>query len=404
MKRLTALLLLLLASAPLAARAPAPPAGLKVDRVVLLMRHGVRPPTKSPPLPEGTSNQRWPAWPVAPGFLTPHGAAAVRLVAQSDRARWLGSSLLPRAGCPAVRIVADSDQRTIETARVYAAALAPGCQVTIEHKPQGTPDSIFSPIDERAIPFDAGQARAAVLADAGPGGIPAEEARLRPLLARLDAILCAPVAATCGVSRDASALAPAAPGKRPKLTGALDRASTAAQVLLLEYAEGKPMGEVGWGRATAADIARLSEFHAVEFRLLARPRYVARANLALIAPILRDALAGDGGAAPAVTMISGHDTNVASLGGLLGLRWQVPGLAPDDPSPGGALVFERLRDRTGARYVRALYRSQTIAQIRTLTPLDAANTYVAVLPIPGCRARGVIGLCTSRMFAGKLTR
>jgi 4-phytase/acid phosphatase len=171
-------------------------------------------------------------------------------------------------------------------------------------------------------------------------------------------------------------------------------------VLLLEYADGKPMPEVGWGRATPADIGRLAALHSSEFRLLARPRYVARANLALLAPLIADSLAGDDGAA--VTMISGHDTNIASLGGLLDLHWRVPGLAADDPSPGGAIVLERLRDASGGRYVRALYRSQTLAQIRSAAPLTLP--YVAILPIPGCTARGVAGLCTLADFRKTLLR
>lgn len=385
------------AAAPATAREAMAPAGLTLDRVVLLMRHGVRPPTKSPPLPQGTANQTWPSWPVAPGYLTPHGAEAVRLVGQYDRARWVSAGVLPRTGCARVRIVADSDQRTIETARHYAAALAPGCTAAIEHKPQDTPDPLFSPINEEAVVFDPARARAAVIAEAGPRGIAREEARLRPLLTRLDAILCAPAAPNCGVSREASDLAPPAPLKRPKLTGALDRASTAAQVLLLEYADGKPMADVGWGRATAMDIARLSEFHAVEFRLLARPAYVAKANLSLLGPLIVEAVTAATG--PSVTMISGHDTNVASLAGLLDLHWRVPGLAADDPSPGGAVVFERLHDGKGKKYVRALYRSQTVDQIRALSPLVGMEPYVVRVPIRGCTTRGVVGLCTVERFA-----
>ena len=401
MKRLLLAALVAAAATPVAARGPAAPAGLTLDRVVLLMRHGVRPPTKSPPMPAGTAREAWPQWPVAPGYLTPHGRAALARVATYDRAAWTAAGLLPRKGCARLRIVADSDQRTFETARSYAAGLAPGCDVAMEHKPQDVADPLFSPIDEGAVRFDADAARAAVLAAAGPDGIAAEERRLAPLLARLDTILCgAPRADGCGVAGKASDLAPAQPGKRPKLTGALDRASTAAQVLLLEYADGKPMADVGWGRATATDIGRLSELHSVEFRLLARPRYVAKANLALLAPLIADSL--DGADAAAVTMISGHDTNIASLGGLLDLHWRVPGLAADDPSPGGAIVFERLRDARGRRYVRALYRSQTLDQIRSAAPLT--SPYVAVLPIPGCIARGVTGLCTLADFRRMLLR
>lgn len=388
-------------AAPVVADAQSVPKGLKVDRVVLLMRHGVRPPTKAPSMPEGVADRPWPSWSVPPGYLTPHGATAVRRVAEYDRTRWSGSGMVLRGACPTMRVIADSDQRTIATAQSYVAGAAPGCTVTIEHKPQDVPDPLFAPLDQPGVAFDAEEARLGVMAEAGPGGISGHEARMRPLLARIDAILCAAPSATCGVVRERTELAPPKPGKRPKLTGALDRASTAAQILLLEYADGKPMAEVGWGRATPADIARLAAFHAEEFRLLARPRYIAKANLSLLAPLMAAAVTKPGGAA--VTMIAGHDTNVASLGGLLGLHWQVPGLAADDPAPGGAIVFERLVDAKGARYVRALYRSQTVAQIRALSDLRRAVPYVAVMPIEGCTARGVEGLCTERAFVERLT-
>ncbi|WP_433910931.1 histidine-type phosphatase [Sphingomonas yabuuchiae] len=385
------------------AQQPAPPTGLKLDRVVLLMRHGVRPPTKSPPMPEGTSNQNWPNWPVAPGYLTPHGRVGVERLGGYDRSAWTAAALLPRSGCATIRIVADSDERTIRTAEAYAEALAPSCSVAIEHKPQDVADPIFSPIDERAVPFDAAKARAAVLAGAGgEAGLAALDQRLAPELARLDTILCQPVTPSCGVRQKPTGLAPAKLDKRPKLNGAIDRASTAAQILLLEYAEGKPMAEVGWGRATPADIERLGVFHAEEFRLLARPRYVAKANMAGIVPLILQGLTA--AKAPAVTMISGHDTNIASLGGLLDLHWKVPGLAADDPAPGGAIVLERLVDARGWAYVRALYRSQTLEQLRKLADPAAEAPYVAVLPIAGCTARGVVGLCTMQAFQAQLTR
>ncbi|KTT98159.1 phosphoanhydride phosphohydrolase [Sphingomonas yabuuchiae] len=385
------------------AKEPAVPQGLKLDRVVLLMRHGVRPPTKSPPMPEGTANQAWPSWPVAPGYLTPHGRKGVERLGGYDRSAWTAAGLLPRSGCADIRIVADSDERTIRTAEAYAEALAPGCNVAIDHTPQDVADPIFSPIDERAVAFDAAMAREAVLAGAGgEAGLAALDKRLAPELARLDAILCAPASPTCGVRQKPTGLAAAKPDKRPKLNGAIDRASTAAQILLLEYAEGKPLAEVGWGRATPADIERLGVFHAEEFRLLARPRYVARANMAGIAPLIVQGLTADKG--PVVTMISGHDTNIASLGGLLDLHWKVPGLATDDPAPGGAIVLERLVDGRGQAYVRALYRSQTVEQIRNLADPAVEVPYVAVLPIAGCTARGVVGLCTMQAFKAQLTR
>lgn len=53
---------------------------LKLERVVMLMRHGVRPPTRAPVTPPGTHAEPWPAWPVDFGELTPRGYDAVRLL------------------------------------------------------------------------------------------------------------------------------------------------------------------------------------------------------------------------------------------------------------------------------------------------------------------------------------
>jgi hypothetical protein len=41
----------------------------------------------------------------------------------------------------------------------------------------------------------------------------------------------------------------------------------------------------------------------------------------------------------AVLIVSGHDTNLSNLSGMLGLSWRLPGYQPDDPPPGGALTF-----------------------------------------------------------------
>ncbi|WP_447410573.1 hypothetical protein, partial [Clostridium perfringens] len=59
------------------------------------------------------------------------------------------------------------------------------------------------------------------------------------------------------------------------LTGPIRRYSGTAQVLLLEYLEGLPMAQVGWGRATPAALKRLAVLHAALFDVYARPPYMA---------------------------------------------------------------------------------------------------------------------------------
>lgn len=357
-----------------------------IERIVLLMRHGVRPPTKAQPMAVGIAVDVWPAWPVRPGYLTPHGAQAVTLLGGFDRAI-LAKGLFGGRGCPAagsVSVYSDSDQRTIATGDVWLAGFAPGCGIANDHHAQDDPDALFSPIDTAAVPFDPARANAAVAANLGAGGLDALEAKQRGVLAMLDRVLCGPKpVAGCGVSGKPSALVPATAGQKPKFTGALDLGSTAGQILLLEYAEGKPMAEVGWGRASKADIVAASALHAIEYHLVARPRYVAARNIKPVFGRMYAALTDHNAAK--LTLLVGHDTNVAALAGFLDLHWRVPGFAADDPSPGGALGFELVRDRLGEHFVRAFYRSQSLDQIRYLTPLSAqAPASTIYLRIPGC--------------------
>src|ERR1700760_1675320 len=64
----------------------------------------------------------------------------------------------------------------------------------------------------------------------------------------------------------------------------------------------------------------------------------------------------------AVLMLTGHDNQLASVGGLMNVDWQLPGFAQNDTPPGGGFVFE-LRQRPDSSYVvRIYYISQTMDQ------------------------------------------
>ncbi|MGH9342526.1 MAG: histidine-type phosphatase, partial [Terriglobia bacterium] len=51
---------------------------------------------------------------------------------------------------------------------------------------------------------------------------------------------------------------------------------------------------------------------------------------------------------------AGHDTNIATVAGMLNLHWIADGIN-DGTLPGGALVFELWRAPSGAYSVRVLY-------------------------------------------------
>lgn len=378
-ERLFLALTLIVAEGPTLAAEPA----LRLERAVLLMRHGVRPPTKLQPIPPQYSAAAWPQWSTAPGLLTPHGARGVALLARADRASFAESGLLAASGCPEagqVSISASKVRHAIETAKAWADAFAPGCRITVSHPAGGAPDALFHPLDGGPEWFDGRRAWESALAAAPPGGLERQARELAPLMRELETVLGCAVPA-CDLDGPESTLVEE-PHDRPKLHGPLGIASTASETLLLEYLENKPSSEVGWGRVDRAAIERLLVFNAVEFKYVDRPRAIAQAAAGPLARTIVGALEAATG--PRVTLFAGHDTNIADLGGLLGIHWRAASYPADTVPPGGALVFELLSDRAGKRFVRAYFRAQTMDQLRNLEPLAGAGAPRAFVTIPGC--------------------
>jgi 4-phytase/acid phosphatase len=371
--------LMVLALALPAGAQTASTAGLTTLRVVLLMRHGVRSPTHEPALSPAIAPDPWPAWPVAPGYLTPHGAQAISILGAYDRALFAAQGLLPAAGCPAagtVLIYADVDERTVKTGEAYADGLAPGCGIVTQHAATKE-DPLFSSLDG-AGPFDAGKAKAAMLAVAG-GDLNHIVAAHAALFDAMQAALDPGGSAFLDLP---ARLSIQQPDDLPKLSGPVDEGSSAAEDFLLEYLDDKPMTQVGWGRVSPAQVPALLALHPLAYTLTARPDYIAARAGAPLATRVAAALR----AGPAVTVLVGHDTNIARLGGFLHLHWALSGYPADDPPPGGALVFTLLRDsRNGAQYVAVSYQVQTMSQIRELMPLTLTTPPAAEsLPIPNC--------------------
>ena len=370
-------------ASPAAAAASADQEALKLERVVMLMRHGVRPPTKAKVAPDGVADQPWPAWPVDYGQLTPHGFDAVERLGAWDIAQWRQRGLLASSGCPSlgdVTVAASSKPRTQDTARALVAGMWPGCVVDIAFPASPEADVEFHPLDAGVMPLDPDEAYRAVQAMAPPGGMEAELQARAPLFALLNQALGCESGKACDISRMAPGIV-RNEDDRPDIGDPFGLASTISQTFLLEYLEGKPMEEVAWGRLTPEQIGQLLELNTLKFRYEGRAPYVAALAASPLASRMLAAME-DG---PPLTVLVGHDTNISDLGGLLDLHWTVPGYPRDNPPPGGALGFEVLSDAKGQRFVRAFYRSQTMPQVRELQVLDASNpAALEYLPIPGC--------------------
>src|ERR1019366_8624135 len=170
---------------------------------------------------------------------------------------------------------------------------------------------------------------------------------------------------------------------------------------LLEYTQGMPTADVGWGRVDGKTLTELLALHDLLFDLTQRTRYLAQvggSNLAShIVDTLEQAATGEpvtgaiGPSGERVVVIVGHDTNIANIGGLLGLDWWIPGTQANPMIPGGALVFELWRHggQPGGFYLKASYVAQALAPMREAGPDVPAKPPVRCpIFIPDCSGAG----------------
>ena len=405
MRALAALLLVLLAAPEAAGAQTRQPGlgkdGLVLERVVIVERHGVRSPTRAPEALARYASQPWHAWPVAPGLLTDHGRRDVALMGAWLRADYASKGLWPAAGpapVDAAYVWADSkDQRTRVSGQALLDGAFPGSGLKDAFGPEGAVDPAFDAVATGACSLDLDQARKAVVAEAG-GDLDNPRPDYKAALAALTAVL------KPGTRPDPGARNTVTPGDgQLRYAGPLADAATSAENVYLEYVQGFPLDEVGWGRAgSPAVIAGFMPMHDISFDLTRRTPYLAERFGAVMMRRILGALEGraalPGQTAPVkMAVFAGHDSNLANMAGILGVRWTLPD-QPDDTAPDTALAFEVWQAKSGQRYVRLAVIYQTIDQLRNETPLDAAHRPGRVeLTVPGC-ADGPAGACGLARF------
>lgn len=385
-----------------------------LERAVLLQRHGVRAPTSTPAALARYSAQSWPQWRVGPGELTEGGRRALGAMASYIRARYARLGLLPASGCPApgkLYVWADNaDQRTRVSGAIMAAGLAPGCSITARQA-AGRHDSLFHPEKAGICPLDARAAQAQILTRVH-GHLNALGPRYERARAALQAVLW-PETRDCGKSSGARCLMPDGRNRltvrhgKLRLTGPLEVGATLSEDFLLEYADGLPDEEVGWGRAASAEsLQQILPLHVRYADLMRRTPAIAASGGTPLAHLMLLFLEGQPvtrafTAAPPVppaarlVILAGHDTNLSNVGSILGLDWALPG-EPDSTAPDTTLALELWRNtRDGRRYVRAVVLYQTLAELRA-EAMDAAAVargrgpaaHALPLAFPGCAPTG----------------
>lgn len=358
--------------------------GMQLERVVLLYRHGVRTPLPGEIQLDEAGGKPWPKWKQAPSQLTPHGIAGVKLMGAYDRQRLAALGLFKPHGCPAAEQMwfwANTDQRTIDSAAALAEGFAPGCRIPVGHQPQGSEDPLFHPIEAKSTDWNAADAVASIQsATGGPDALTAPHADALAAMAQVmgcggghDPAWCSPGAWHGSLSLEAKT-------GHMRLTGPIATTSGTAEAILMAYAEGRPLPEVGWGRTDAQRLQQLSQLHALLFEIHARPAYVAERVASSMSGRLLELLRNPNG--PRLSVLVGSDNNIVALAAVLGVHFQLGGYAKDDPPIGGAFGIELWKDAAGKRYVRLLYQAQSLEQLRGLDG-KAPPATLALVPA-GC--------------------
>ena len=360
---------------------PAKAGDFNVRFVLVLSRHGVRSPTATPAALATLAKDPWPDFGVPPGFLTAHGFVLATLMGAYYREALAARGLVAPSGCADesnVYFASDLDERTVKTAQGYAQGMFPSCAApAVHYRTDVDDDPVFHPI---AGTLWNGNRALAVAALRGRSG--SDLSALRAAYA--DAISSVEYVTRRPIPDGALAIEPGAGEDLVRIEGPFDRAQEIAEILQMEYANGFPMSQVGWGRATLPQIVAMSRVRPLYYELTQRAPYVASVKgsnlLSHVLATLEQAAenAGKPGAfgpaADKVTFVVGHDGNIANVAGLLGVSWVLPTYQPNDAAPGGALIFEvGTRASDGTPVVRLSYTAATLDQMRDATKLSLAN-------------------------------
>lgn len=387
-------------------RAETEPQGDHLRLVVIVTRHGVRSPLQSAEELAKLSSKPWPAWPVKPGLQTDRGNFLIEQMGDYYHERFQKLGLLtgdPATDAPLVYLRSDNDQRTIETGKILGRALVGHGQLEVHAPDEGEADPLFRPLKAHVGNPDRELAASAVLGRMGGDATNLDRAYAAQF-AELRNVLYGPGAP---IPEDSPFREPSSVKARDKgylldVSGPLLASLHATDALLLEYAQGMPQEDVGWGRLDGRTLTDVLSLRELFFDLAERTFYPAQISGSNLLSHLVDTLEQaalelpvPGALGPVegkVVVLVGHDSNLANLGGLLGMQWCIPGSAPNPTLPGGALVFELWKRTAGEEhsyFVRASYVCQTLEQMREASALSVEHPPArSPIFIPGASGRG----------------
>lgn len=360
--------------------------GGKLLKVVALSRHGVRAPTQSHKTLRSWSQKPWPIWPVAKGDLTGRGAELVTAMWQNFRSLLAEKGLLPEKACPSpnsIYIRADVDERTRATAFAMTRGLGANCSLGYYVMEDLKIDPLFHPVKAGLYHYNPASVAANIMAETNGGLNAVQERYLQPLELLENVIgspspeICARFSFTdnCSLSDLPNAISVSSEGNDVKLVGALSIASDIAEIFLLEYGEW-PGSAAGWGMVNNKVLSQILPIHSAVFDIVNRTPRIAMAQGGFLLNEMALALEGKHPDAKVndakLVVFVGHDTNIANIGGLLGLNWKMEEY-PENGIPPASVLFLELWERDNTKEVTINFYTQTMQALHTAVEASGSN-------------------------------
>lgn len=374
------------------AQAQTTPVGYQLQQVLIMSRHNLRAPLadNGSVLQQSTPN-KWPEWDVPGGQLTTKGGVLEVYMGHYMR-EWLAEQGLVKAGeCPtsdAVYAYANSLQRTVATAQFFITGAFPGCDVPVHHQDaMGTMDPTFNPVitdKDTAFRDRAVQAmqteRQAMQLD--------ESYKLLAQITHYDNSPSCKEKQVCSLT-DPKDTFSAGYEKEPGVSGPLKVGNSLVDAFTLQYYEGFPMDQVAWGEIKTDQQWRvLSKLKNGYQDSLFTSTAVAQNVAKPLVKYIDKALVTDQASAPKITLLVGHDSNIASLLTALDFKpYQLHDQYERTPI-GGKIVFQRWHDQSASRDLMKIeYVYQSTEQLRNADVLTLqAPAQRVTLELKGCPA------------------
>ena len=379
-----------LLSAGVQAQEQAAPEGYQLQQVLIMSRHNLRAPlANNGSVLEQSTPKSWPEWDVPGGQLTTKGGVLEVYMGHYMR-EWLAQQGLVTSGeCPpenAVYAYANSLQRTVATAQFFITGAFPGCGVTVHHQEKmGTMDPTFNPVivdDSAAFSERAVQA----MEKERQGMQLGESYKLLEAITDYRNSPSCKQKQQCSLSEGKDTFS-AKYQQEPGVSGPLQVVTSRVDAFTLQYYEGFPKDQVAWGEIkTDKQWQVLSKLkNGYQDSLFTSPE-VARNVAKPLVKYIDNALVGDAAKAAKVTLLVGHDSNIASLLTALDFKpYQLHNQYERTPI-GGKLVFQRWHDNGGNRDLMKIeYVYQSTEQLRNADALTLQSPPQRVtLALNGC--------------------